>query len=131
MDKTEKLMDQYAYRLDVMEAYTRGEIIEHKFLGGADCEYLVTAIPSWNWDSYMYRIKPEEKVRPWNVEEVPVSSIVYDINNPKDRYVITGASKNQYNVTTIELGGHGQLCNPVQMLNGYRMTDGSPCGVKI
>ena len=53
----------------VMEAYANGKKIQcnDNYLGNG--EWVTTDNPSFNWDKYMYRIKPEPKYRPFKTQE--------------------------------------------------------------
>lgn len=53
----------------VMEAFANGSIIQcnGNYLGGG--EWVTTDNPSFNWDRYAYRIKPEPKYRPFKTKE--------------------------------------------------------------
>lgn len=50
-------------KIEVMQAYTRGEKIERR---SANCEEKWTFVifPIWNWDKFEYRIRPKEKRSP-------------------------------------------------------------------
>ena len=52
-------------KIEVMEAYERGEKIDvYSFNDGA-LMTLDNSIPSWNWEGYDYRIKPKPEVKRW------------------------------------------------------------------
>ena len=53
----------------VMEAYANGKEIQcnDNYLGNG--EWVTTDGPSFNWEKYAYRIKPEPKYRPFKTKE--------------------------------------------------------------
>ena len=58
-----------------MEAATPTNV-EYVPLDHPGAEWLLTPEPSWSWDDFDYRIKPEPKYRPWTIDEVPVGAVV-------------------------------------------------------
>ena len=48
----------------VMEAYANGKTIQCNDNRLGNGEWVTTDNPSFNWDKYAYRIKPEPKYRP-------------------------------------------------------------------
>lgn len=53
----------------VMEAYANGKKIQCNDNRLGNGEWVTTDNPSFNWDKYMYRIKPEPKYRPFKNQE--------------------------------------------------------------
>lgn len=53
----------------VMEAYANGKKIQCNDNRLGNGEWVTTDNPSFNWDKYMYRIKPEPKYRPFKTQE--------------------------------------------------------------
>lgn len=51
-------------KIEVMEAYERGEQIEYKPFQW-DKGWRIESDPNWNWSQFDYRIKPKQKVRRW------------------------------------------------------------------
>ena len=47
-------------KIEVMQAYTRGEEIEFRLADCEDDRWAPTALPLWNWDNFEYRVKLEE-----------------------------------------------------------------------
>lgn len=53
----------------VMEAYANGKKIQCNDNRLGNGEWVTTDNPSFNWDKYAYRIKPESKYRPFKSQE--------------------------------------------------------------
>ena len=53
----------------VMEAYASGKKIQCNDNRLGNGEWVTTDNPSFNWDKYAYRIKPEQKYRPFKTQE--------------------------------------------------------------
>ena len=53
----------------VMEAYANGKKIQCNDNRLGNGEWVTTDNPSFNWDKYAYRIKPESKFRPFKTQE--------------------------------------------------------------
>ena len=53
----------------VMEAYANGKKIQCNDNRLGNGEWVTTDNPSFNWDKYAYRIKPEPKYRPFKSQE--------------------------------------------------------------
>ena len=47
--------------IEVMQAYERGEQVEHYYKG----EWILCEEPKWNWGYVDYRIKPKPEFRPF------------------------------------------------------------------
>lgn len=64
-------MNATEQKIEVMEAYVRGEKIECRHLSRLNWIEL-TSPPLWNWESHEYRVAPSEaaKIRDQIVEEV-------------------------------------------------------------
>ena len=53
----------------VMEAYANGKKIQCNDNRLGNGEWVTTDNPSFNWDKYAYRIKPQQKYRPFKTKE--------------------------------------------------------------
>nr|DAV26569.1 MAG TPA: hypothetical protein [Caudoviricetes sp.] len=51
-------------KIEVMQAYTRGEEIERRSANCEEDEWAFAGLPVWNWEKFKYRIKPKEKRGP-------------------------------------------------------------------
>ena len=60
--------------IDVLKAYQEGKEIEVKYITSDDNDWIITAKPSFNFNMYEYRVKPEYKLRRFKlIEEYPAS----------------------------------------------------------
>jgi hypothetical protein len=48
-------------KIKVMQAFERGEDIEALNHNAPSCGWFAIDVPTWSWDKYNYRIKPEPK----------------------------------------------------------------------
>jgi len=55
MNDTEK-------KIAVMQAHTRGKTIECRKRAGSNQEWVLTSLPSWDWATWEYRVKPETRI---------------------------------------------------------------------
>ena len=67
-------------KIEVMQAYTRGEEIERR---SANCEEdeWAAGLPVWNWEKFEYRIKPKEPK--FKIGDKIVCKSSRDIANPE------------------------------------------------
>jgi len=47
-------------KIEIMQAYTRGEEIEMRLAYCEEYEWAFAGLPVWNWEKFEYRIKPKE-----------------------------------------------------------------------
>ena len=78
----------------IMEAYLDGYEIQHRIKkcdsrSGLKPDWCDTDAPWWDFDSYEYRIKPTEKLRPWTADEVPLGAWMRHKESNNDRFLIT------------------------------------------
>lgn len=114
----------------VMEAYANGKKIQcnDNYLGNG--EWVTTDNPSFNWDKYMYRIKPEPKYRPFKTQEECWQEMlkhqpfgwVKEISS-KMLYLINGIS----NMSIVILEDINSF---KEAMNIYEFKDGTPFGIK-
>lgn len=57
-------MEDTKRKIEVMKAYAEGKKIQTKVCGFNEW-YDLCCEPNWDWVSYDYRVKPEEKYRPY------------------------------------------------------------------
>lgn len=50
--------------------------------------WTTTDNPLWNWEHYVYRIKPAKTLRPWTADEVPVGGQIRSKANTIYRFLI-------------------------------------------
>lgn len=62
--------------IEVVKAHRDGKEIQSKNKNWSDSQWCNTNGPAWDFVSYDYRIKPEEKFIPWTYETCPVGSVV-------------------------------------------------------
>ena len=77
----------------IMLAWADGKEVQHR-IKKCDSRSVLkpdwcdTDAPWWDFDSYEYRIKPTEKLRPWTADEVPLGAWMRFKRNPQDRVLL-------------------------------------------
>ncbi len=78
-------------KIAVMQAFEDGKNIEVKAISWTEWQPVaIYGAPSWDWNNYDYRIKPDPKLRPWKPEEVPVGALMKTKLGHGGRYMIVG-----------------------------------------
>ena len=114
----------------IMEAYANGKKIQCNDNHLGNGEWVTTDNPSFNWDKYAYRIKPESKYRHfknqeecWNemLKHQPFgwvkeksSEMLYQINGISNMSIVIMEDINSFK----------------EAMNIYEFKDGTPFGVK-
>lgn len=114
----------------VMEAYANGKKIQCNYNCQDDEGWVDTDNPSFNWDKYVYRIKPESKYRPFKTQEECWNEIlkhqpfgwVKEISSEM-LYLINGIS-NESIVIMEDINSFKEA------MNIYEFKDGTPFGIK-
>ena len=115
MDKRER----YKLLLPIIEAYSKGKIIEvKKKTGWETVEFSV-----FNLSPDKYRIKSENKYIPFNINTVLVNKIVKGIKTKKI-YSITAQQE-----SFIFLGNDSHPYTYKVLLDYFVFLDGTPCGI--
>ena len=121
----------------VMEAYANGKKIQCNYNCQDNEGWVDTDNPSFNWDKYVYRIKPEPKYRPFKSQE----ECWNEMHKHPDFGWIKGKVTGEYK-QVIRVFGYGTelIFNisynspadylPEMMFDSYTFTDGTPFGIK-
>ena len=120
----------------VMEAYANGKKIQCNDNHLGNGEWVTTDNPSFNWDKFTYRVKPEPKYRPFKTQEECWQEMH---QHPDFGWIrnVTGEYKQivrVFNYCMTELCFNIVYSNDdytsEMMLNSYTFTDGTPFGIK-
>ena len=114
----------------IMEAYANGKKIQCNDNHLGNGEWVTTDNPSFNWDKYAYRIKPESKYRHFKNQEECWSEMmkhqpfgwVKEISSEM-LYLINGISN--MSIVIME-----DINSFKEAMNIYEFKDGTPFGVK-
>ena len=116
----------------VMEAYANGKKIQCNYNCQDNEGWVDTDNPSFNWDKYVYRIKPEPKYRPFkNQEECWTEMLKHQPfgwirNNDTQRLCNIGSiGRNNYGVVIDNSILYFDLA-----FNTCNFVDGTPFGIK-
>ena len=116
----------------VMEAYANGKKIQCNYNCQDNEGWVDTDNPSFNWDKYVYRIKPEPKYRPFkNQEECWTEMLKHQPfgwirNNDTQRLCNIGSiGRNNYGVVIDNSILYFDLA-----FNTCNFIDGTPFGIK-
>jgi hypothetical protein len=78
-------IEQTKEAIHVMQAFVDGKEVQCL---AHNKEWITTDQPAWNFPSYIYRIKPTAKFRPWTADEVPLGAWMRFKRNPQDRVLL-------------------------------------------
>ena len=114
----------------VMEAYANGKKIQCNDNHLGNGEWVTTDNPSFNWDKYAYRIKPQPKYRPFKSQEECREEMH---KHPDFGWIIAKDSKIMYHIYVIGIGH--VLIDSISIsfpetFAEYEFTDGTPFGIK-
>ena len=115
----------------VMEAYANGKKIQCNDNHLGNGEWVTTDNPSFNWDKYAYRIKPESKYRHFkNQEECWNEMLEHQpfgwVRSKKCKALL-------WNVTSINKDDITIICDYYKFHRAFEcfeFTDGTPFGIK-
>ena len=121
----------------IMEAYANGKKIQCNDNHLGNGEWVTTDNPSFNWDKYAYRIKPEPKYRPFKSQE----ECWNEMHKHPDFGWIKGKVTGEYKQVIRVFGCKTELIfnisynspadySPEMMFSSYTFTDGTPFGIK-
>ena len=114
----------------VMLAYANGKKIQCNDNHLGNGEWVTTDNPSFNWDKYAYRIKPQPKYRPFKSQEECRNEMH---KHPDFGWIIAKDSKIMYHIYVIGIGyvlmDNMSISFP-ETFAEYEFTDGTPFGIK-
>ena len=114
----------------VMEAYANGKKIQCNDNHLGNGEWVTTDNPSFNWDKYAYRIKPQPKYRPFKSQEECREEMH---KHPDFGWIIAKDSKIMYHIYVIGIGHvliDSMSISFPETFAEYEFTDGTPFGIK-
>jgi hypothetical protein len=77
--------EQTIEAIKVMQAFVDGKTVEYKC--GSSVWSQVND-PVWDFEYYLYRIKPTSTLRPWTADEVPLGAMIRFKQAPYDRHLL-------------------------------------------
>ena len=115
----------------VMEAYANGKKIQCNDNHLGNGEWVTTDNPSFNWDKYAYRIKPEPKYRPFKTHGECWNEMLKHqpfgwLRSKKCKALL-------WNVTSINKDDITIICDYYKFHRAFEcfeFTDGTPFGMK-
>ena len=126
------LIEELKEAAKVMEAYANGKKIQCNDNHLGNGEWVTTDNPSFNWDKYAYRIKPEPKYRPFKTQEECWNEMLkhqpfgWIRNNDTQRLCNIGSiGRNNYGVVIDNSILYFDLA-----FNTCNFVDGTPFGIK-
>ena len=115
----------------VMEAYANGKKIQCNDNHLGNGEWVTTDNPSFNWDKYAYRIKPEPSYRPFKTQEECWNEM---LKHQPFGWVRSNKCKALlWNVTSINKDDITIICDYYKFHRAFEcfeFTDGTPFGIK-
>ena len=121
----------------VMEAYANGKKIQCNDNHLGNGEWVTTDNPSFNWDKYAYRIKPESKYRPFKSQEECWEEMLKhqpfgwlkSIRKQEKVHIGRVFEVKDYLLITLSIN-EGLNTNSSYFFNEYTFADGTPFGIK-
>ena len=126
--------------IEVMQAYEDGKKIQvNSGKGWVDLDD--GDEPSWNWVISKYRIKPEEKYRPYKNADEMIADFKerFNVKVPsysmpeiwvKNKTLKTRGHIYEFGLHSVMMFGVGTRWSMDELFNGFTYLDGSPCGMK-
>ena len=116
----------------VMEAYANGKKIQCNYNCQDNEGWVDTDNPSFNWDKYVYRIKPEPKYRPFKSQEECWQEMLNHqpfgwIKDKEDGHYSMVAMVDD---AVIRISGNKDWFID-EIMNNYTFADGEPFGINI
>ena len=116
----------------VMEAYANGKKIQCNYNCQDNEGWVDTDNPSFNWDKYVYRIKPEPKYRPFKNQEECWTEM---LKHQPFGWIRNNDTQRLCNIGSIGRNNCGVVIDNFILyfdyaFNVYNFVDGSPFGIK-
>ena len=126
------LIEELKEAAKVMEAYANGKKIQCNYNRQDNEGWVDTNNPSFNWDKYAYRIKPEPKYRPFKTQEECWNEM---LKHQPFGWIRNNDTQRLYNIRSIDCNNYGVVIDNFILyfdyaFNVYNFVDGSPFGVK-
>lgn len=128
-------------KIEVMKAYTEGkkiQIAEKNINNWRD--YVPILEPEWQWGENDYRIKPEEKYRPYKDTDELKADFFKDCPDMGKRHRpaiwVVSDTGNEYEICGFSTGGEWVYIHNAgaytleDLFKSFTYLDGSPCGIK-
>lgn len=113
----------------VITAHKERKQIQFKDKSTSNWETFTTYQPSWNFYTYDYRIAPDDTLRPWTANEVPLGAWVQEKSLPESKRLITGVS-----AIRVYVNGCAVSFDYLHSTYNYSIDNGRtwhPCGVTL
>ena len=120
----------------VMEAYANGKEIQCNDNHLGNGEWVTTDNPSFNWDKYAYRIKPEPQYRPFKSQEECWNEMLkhqpfgWIKSIKKQEKVHIGRVEDEDNILITLSINEGINYSSSYLFDKYIFADGTPFGIK-
>ena len=123
----------------VMEAYANGKKIQCNDNRLGNGEWVTTDNPSFNWDKYAYRIKPQQKYRPFKTQEECWNEMLkhqpfgWVKSKKSERHFSIGSVlwNNDFNDVFVTFACDGMLGRSSKsVFEDFTFADGTPFGIK-
>lgn len=127
-------------RIAVMQAYINGGAIEERRISFDHAEWVDNSSPTWQWDKFDYRVKPEPKYRPFKdadecwqemLKHEPFGWVVIIENNLSIKYNIQALVQDGVKSTAVLTDDVMSEKFPFEgALQKFTFVDGTPFGIK-
>ena len=126
------LIEELKEAAKVMEAYANGKKIQCNYNCQDNEGWVDTDNPSFNWDKYAYRIKPEPKYRPFKTQEECWNEM---LKHQPFGWIRNNDTQRLYNIRSIDCNNCGVVIDKSILyfdlaFNTCNFVDGTPFGIK-
>ena len=119
-------------KIEVMQAYERGEQIEFTYEG---IEWRNASNPAWDWNHFDYRVKPKTKYIPFDTAEEFLTAYrkhgEFIENKESSEKMNAYIDKNGIVILSTALNCTYTFENLRTLFRCYKFSDGTPCGKEV
>ena len=109
---------------EAVKAHQRGEKVECREMDLPNGKFNPTPEPQWIFNSYTYRPAPKAAPpKPWDMNTCPALPFEILRKDKQLRTIVDFAEINRVGI------GYGYMVTYQELLDGYTLTNGLPCGV--
>ena len=122
-------------KIEVMQAYERGEQIEVNYLYVNKDYWIACGTPVWDWNNFDYRVKPKKKYVPFETAEEFLTAYrkhgEFIENKESGEKMNAYVDKNGIVILSTALNCTYTFESLVTLFGYYKFSDGTPCGKEV
>ena len=122
-------------KIEVMQAYDRGEQIEVHYLYDHKDYWISCSTPVWDWNNFDYRVKPKKSYVPFHTPEEFLTAYrkhgEFIENKETGEKMNAYVDKNGIVILSTALNCTYTFESLVTLFGCYKFSDGTPCGKEV